>query len=141
MSLPRKALLSLLPSSWKLHWKYVKRYQSQHNEFCLLLKPKTFNQKIFYKLTYDRRPLLVIFADKLQAREYVREKISGQVLVNLLAVADRPEEIRFEQLPQCFVLKANHGSGYVRIVKDKFNENESDLRQTCKQWLSKITVK
>ena len=103
----------------------------------MLLKPKTFNQKLHYKIIFDRRPLLVTFADKLQAREYVREKIGSDVLVDLLAVTACPEDIRFDQLPQRFVLKTNHGSGYVRIVKDRLKEDESELRRTCHNWLSK----
>jgi hypothetical protein len=132
LKLNRSSLLSLLP----LHLQYVFHYNSRYKDFCLLIKPKTFNQKLFYKLIYDRRPLLVTFADKLQAREYVRRKIGGDILVKLLAQADRPEELKFEELPQQFVLKANHGSGYVRIVKNKLLEDESGLRRTCQQWLS-----
>jgi hypothetical protein len=132
LGLNRSSLMSLLPR----HLQYVLHYRSAHKELCLF-KPKTFNQKLHYKMIYDRRPLLVTFADKLQAREYVRQKIGGEVLVNLLAVAGRPEEIRFELLPQRFVLKANHGSGFVRVVKNKLLEDESDLRRTCQQWLSK----
>jgi hypothetical protein len=118
-----------------LHLQYAWRYRSAHKQFRLLLKPKTFNQKLFYKLIYDRRPLLVTFADKLQAREYVRQKIGDDILVELLLTTDRPEEIKFEQLPEKFVVKANHGSGYVRIV-NQLHDKESDLRQTCQKWLS-----
>jgi hypothetical protein len=72
-----------------------------------MLQPKTFHQKLVYKIVFARRPLLATFADKLAAWEYVREKIGWNVLVKLLVVADRPEEIKFEQLPAQFVLKAN----------------------------------
>jgi hypothetical protein len=82
-------------------------------------------------MIYDRRPLLVTFADKLIAREYGRQKIGNEVLVNLLAVAGRPEEIRFETLPPRFVLKSNHGSGHVWIIKDMSQKNESELRDLC----------
>jgi TupA-like ATPgrasp len=133
LGLNRGSLLARLP----LHWQYVLRYYSRHKDFNLLLKPKTFNQKLFYKMLYDRRPLLVTFADKLAAREYVRQKVGGEILVNLLAVTDRPEEIRFDLLPERFVIKANHGSGFVRIVKNKRLEDEADLRRTCQKWLSK----
>jgi hypothetical protein len=87
-------------------------------------------------MIYDRRPLLVTFADKLQVREYVRRKVGDDILTNLLFTTDRPEEIKFNQLPEKFVLKANHGSGYVRIVKNKSHENEATLRQICQKWLS-----
>lgn len=102
----------------------------------MLLKPQTFNQKLCYKMVFDRRPLVVTFADKLRAREYVRQKIGSDVLLNLLVVATSPDDIHFDQLPWRFVLKTNHGSGYVRIVKDKTLEDESDLRRICRGWLS-----
>lgn len=132
LKLNRGALASWLP----FHLQQVLRYQSCHGEFCLLFRPKTFNQKQFYKQIYDRRPLLVTFADKLLVREYVREKVGGEILINLLAVAARPEAINFDGLPRQFVLKANHGSGYVRIVKDRLTENEAALRRICDGWLS-----
>jgi hypothetical protein len=131
LKLNRSSLLSLLP----LHLQYVLRYKSAHKQFCLLLKPKTFNQKLFYKMIYDRQPLLVTFADKLRAREYVRRKVGDDILVNLLLETDRAENIRFDQLPEKFVVKANHGSGYVRIV-NQLHDKEFDLRQTCQKWLS-----
>jgi hypothetical protein len=85
-------------------------------------------------MVYDRRPLLMTFADKLQAREYVRRKIGDEILVELHLTTDRPEEIKFDQLPEKFVVKANHASGYVRIV-DQRHAKESDLRQVCRKWL------
>jgi hypothetical protein len=134
--LNRSALLSLLPAPWQLHLQYIQRYRYAHKEKCLLLRPKTFNQKIFYKMMYDRRPLLAVFADKLQAREYVRRRIGPEVLVDLLAVASRPENLQFDQLPAQFVLKTNHGSGYVRVVENQAIEDRSELRRLCSEWLS-----
>jgi hypothetical protein len=132
LGLNRSSLVSLLPR----HVQYIMRCHSRQRDFGMLFKPKTFNQKLSYKVVFDRRPLLVTFADKLLAREYVREKIGDDILVNLLAVAAQPEDIHFDQLPGRFVLKTNHGSGYVRIVKDKAREDESDLRRTCRGWIS-----
>lgn len=132
LRLNRGALKTWLPR----HLQAVLRYQSCQGEFSWLLRPRTFNQKLFYKMLYDRRPLLATFADKLLVREYVRQKVGGEILVNLLAVTDRPEEIDFEKLPRQFVLKANHGSGYFHIVMDKSVENETTMRQACAGWLS-----
>jgi hypothetical protein len=130
-------ILFPVPLKWKRHWQQVRRYRSFHDDSCRLLKPKTFNQKLYYKMLYDRRPLLAIFADKLAAREYVRQKVGGDILIPLLATDDRPEEIPFEQLPLRFVLKTNHGSGYVRIVKNKSREDVNELRAVCREWLAK----
>lgn len=132
LKLNRGSLQSLLP----LHLQCVLRYKSAHKDFNLLLKPQTFNQKLFYKMIYDRRPLLVTFADKLRAREYVRQKINGDILIDLLLSTDQPENIALDQLPEQFVMKSNHASGHVRIVKKKTQEDESHLRQICRKWLS-----
>jgi hypothetical protein len=59
----RSSLVSLLPR----HLQYDLRYKSAHKELCLF-QPKTFNQKLFYKMIYDRHPLLTTFVDKLAAR-------------------------------------------------------------------------
>ncbi|MDR3457026.1 MAG: ATP-grasp fold amidoligase family protein [Verrucomicrobiae bacterium] len=132
LKLNRSALLARLP----LHWKYVLRYKAIHQEVCLLFRPKTFNQKLYYKMIYDRRPLLAVFADKLQAREYVRRMIGADILVGLLAVTNRPEDLPFDRLPAQFVLKTNHGSGFVRIVKNQLLEDRSELRRLCGRWLA-----
>ncbi|MGH8023946.1 MAG: ATP-grasp fold amidoligase family protein [Limisphaerales bacterium] len=132
LKLNRGSLLSLLP----LHLQYVLHYKTAHKHYCALLSPRTFNQKLFYKMIYDRRPLLATFADKLQAREYVRRRIGDEILVKMLLETDRPEEIQFNQLPEKFVAKANHGSGYVRIVNQRYDD-ESDVRRTCGEWLSR----
>jgi hypothetical protein len=130
--LTRARLLDRLP----LHLKYVQEYRSVHGKTCLLLRPKTFNEKIFYKMLHDCRPLLATFADKLLAREYVRRTVGGEILVDLLAVSDRPEDLPFEQLPRQFMLKANHGSGFTRVVHDRLLEDKTELCRTCQKWLS-----
>jgi TupA-like ATPgrasp len=132
LKLDRKSLLAILP----LRWRLMQRYRQFHGEWYFPLRPQTFSQKIFYNLLHDRRPLLVTFADKLAAREYVRKKIGGDFLVELLAVTDDPEQIPFERLPTRFVLKTNHGSGFVRLVRDKAQEDWPALRQMCTQWLA-----
>ncbi len=112
------------------------RCDARQRNLGMMLQPKTFNQKLAYKIVFDHRPLLVTFADKMLAREYVRQKVGEDILVELHAVATRPEDIQFDKLPQRFVLKTNHGSGYVRIVKDKSKEDESSLRRICRGWIS-----
>jgi len=130
--LDRRSLVSRLPRRLQ----YLLHYRSKFKTACWRVRPRTFNEKLLYKLIYDHRPLLATLADKWLAREYVRRKIGDEVLVNLHLTTDRPEAIRLDQLPTRFVLKTNHGSGYVRIVKNKHQENEADLQRTCRHWLS-----
>jgi hypothetical protein len=132
LKLDKGSLISLLPRPVQ----FALRYRSAHHPGRLVFTPTAFHEKLFYKRLFDRRPILAVFADKLKARDYVTERVGPEVLVKILATARRAEDLPFAQLPARFVLKANHGSGYVRIVKDKSQENEAELRRLAQGWLA-----
>ena len=69
-------------------------------------------------------------------RDWVKEKIGEQYLIPLLGVYDKFEDIDFDKLPNQFVIKCNHGSGYNIIVKDKFQFNLEDARQKIEAWMN-----
>ncbi len=68
-------------------------------------------------------------ADKYAVREYVESCGLADTLVPLLAVWDNPDDIDFDALPCSFVLKANNGSGDVRIISDKSKADVQDIRR------------
>ncbi len=84
-----------------------------------LKNPKMYNDKIQWIKLYDRNPLLPRLNDKLLVRDYVAGKGYGNLLNELLGVYDRVEAIDLEALPGAFVLKANHGSSWNIICRDK----------------------
>ncbi|UDG80876.1 hypothetical protein GFV14_00359 [Candidatus Hartigia pinicola] len=81
--------------------------------------PKTFNEKVNYRILYDNNPLYTELADKLAVRKYVSKKIGNQYLVPILAIYNHVDEINFNQLPESFVLKCSHDSGSSIICQDK----------------------
>lgn len=99
--------------------------------------PETFNEKIQWLKLYDRNPLYSQLADKYLVRDYVTSKIGEEYLNPLFAVYDNHREIDFSSLPNAFVLKANHGSGEILIVKDKTTIDERKVRAICRKWLLK----
>ena len=74
----------------------------------------------------SRKPLLV---DKYLVRDWVKERIGEKYLIPLLGVYDCFDDIDFEELPECFVLKYNHGKGFNLIVKDKTILDIKSLKQ------------
>ena len=80
--------------------------------------PTTFSQKVLWRLTFDRRPLLVTLADKVAARAYVEEVVGPEVLSTVHAVVADPDQLEPAQLPDEFVVKPNHASQMVWIVAD-----------------------
>lgn len=74
-------------------------------------QPISFNEKILHRMAFDRNPLLNIFADKVASRKYVEDLGFGEHLIPIIAIADSPKEIFWENLPHEFVCKVSHGSG------------------------------
>ena len=104
-----------------------------------LSAPVTINEKIHYlKLkVYANDPVVARCADKYAVREYLAEKGMGELLPGLLAACDRASEICWDELPERFVIKCNHGCGYNIICPDK---SKLDIPGTVKKldgWMKK----
>ena len=98
--------------------------------------PGTFNEKVRLKMIYDRRPLLSTFADKWTVRSYVAERLGGgEHLPAILARFDKATDIERADIPPPFVMKASHGSGWIRIVKDMPPEMPRELARIAGRWL------
>ncbi len=76
-------------------------------------------------------------ADKYLVRDWVKEKVGEEYLIPLLGVYDKFEDIDFDKLPNQFVIKCNHGSGYNIIVKDKSKLNLVEVKAKLDKWVSK----
>lgn len=128
--------------------KYIK-YLESHNlkklaslKYFLTFKkrinwknPQNLSEKINWMKFNTDTSLWTQLADKYAVRAYVKEKGLEHILVKLYGVWDNPEDIDFNQLPDSFVLKSNHGCGTVLIVKDKTRIKIEQTRALLKDWL------
>ena len=97
--------------------------------------PRSFNEKIMHSILFNPHPLSSIVADKWRVREYVESKGLKEILNDALYAGDDPDEIPFEDLPDRFVIKANHGSRWNMFVRDKELVNSAEIEEQCKKWL------
>lgn len=86
-------------------------------------------------MLHDRDPRLTLISDKLRVRDYVVQKAGSNCLIPLLWHGYEPEEVPFDELPIRFVMKTNHGCGYVIIVNDKTQLNQKKAIRQLKKWL------
>ncbi len=98
--------------------------------------PTTFNEKIQWIKLYEKNPLMTQCADKYAVREFVEEKVGKGVLNELYGVYEDAEEIDFDLLPDSFVLKATHGSGWNIIIKEKKQFNVREVIKTLDKWMA-----
>lgn len=97
--------------------------------------PKLFSEKLqWYKLNH-RDPLMQRVANKFTVRDYIKGIGYGSLLNDLLGVYTAVNDIDFDTLPNQFVLKGAHGSGFNIIVKDKSLLNRRQAKMMMKTWL------
>lgn len=98
--------------------------------------PITLNEKINWLKIYSDTSEWTRLADKYKVREYIKDKGLEEILVPLYAKWDSVDEIDFSKLPKQFVLKTNHGSGEIIVVKNKDEIDENKIRKEMDEYIS-----
>ena len=91
--------------------------------------------KVLHRILFDRRAVLTQVADKAAVRDYVEARLGRQLLPERYYITIDPDTIPFDKLPDRFVVKRTHGSGWVQIVTDKSTLDRATLIETCRGWL------
>ena len=73
-------------------------------------------------------------ADKYRIRDYLRIKGLEELLPQLYGVYQDAKEIDWGRLPEQFVIKCNHGSGYNIICSDKRELDTKAATRKLKKW-------
>ena len=97
---------------------------------------RTFTEKLQWIKVYDATPIKSRLADKFLVRHWIEEKIGQEYLIPLLGVWDDFDDIDFDELPDQFVLKCNHGSAMNIIVRDKKSLDVQRVREKINAWLA-----
>lgn len=97
--------------------------------------PVKFNDKIQWLKLYWYDSIATKCADKYEVREFVSERIGSKYLNELYGVYESVDEIDISKLPQKFVLKGTHGSGFNVICNDKSKMNWKYEFQKMRRWL------
>lgn len=105
------------------------------------------NDKLKTRYLYQPKPLFSFFADKLAVKKYVDEHLPEIKTARVMEVTKTPESIKFDELPNKFIIKPNHLSGVVlRIDKQRkttttrtnkvYEFDEADVINRCCRWLT-----
>ena len=102
-----------------------------------LSNPKDLNEKINYLKFHADLGEWARLTDKYTVREYIKERGLGNILVPLYGNYGSGEELidDWNNLPDSFVIKSNHGCGTVKLVHDKQSENLSKIKKETDGWL------
>ncbi|MEI7035763.1 ATP-grasp fold amidoligase family protein [Fulvimonas yonginensis] len=114
---------------------YQYKYLLAHGTLCNFAQPRRFSEKIFHRMRYPS-PLFSRLADKVEVRSYISATVGTQYLVPAYLICDQVVPGTFDALPECFVMKANHSCGQLRIVRNKQAEDPAELARLANLWLT-----
>lgn len=100
------------------------------------LSPVRFSEKLWSRMLLDRDPRFTVICDKYAVRDYVANIVGREYLIPLLWSGINPKDIPYDELPNEFVIKANHGCGFNIICTDKKRLNISYANKELYRWLN-----
>lgn len=97
--------------------------------------PKTFNEKINYLKLYHTKKTGSPLADKIDAKDYVKNIVGEKYLIPTIAIYNNTREIDWDILPNSFVIKASHSSGMNFICPNKEKIDKEKILNIMNKWL------
>jgi len=99
--------------------------------------PRTFNEKILHRKLYTNKEIFTKVEDKWRVREYVSEKVGGEILPEVYHVTRTPETIPIEDLPGEYVVKPTHlADGANIIITRNDDPDRKYIVEKCHEWLN-----
>lgn len=117
---------------------YVKKqYRLKTGRYLNLKYPKTFSEKLQWLKLNNKNDILSIIADKEEVKKYVSDKIDEKYVIPTHSIYTVAKEIKLNNLPDKFALKATHGSGWNQIHLSHDAITEESLQEYFRKWLNK----
>lgn len=113
-----------------LNLKYGRRLK-----FISFKNPKSFNDKINWLKKYHKIQNVTRYIDKILVKKYVAKKIGKKFIIPTLFEYSSSSQIDLDLLPNSFIIKANHGSGWIIKVLDKTKIKKTEFFDKIDSWL------
>lgn len=118
---------------------HVARYLRQHRRWPNMLRPAGFNEKVIHRLLFDRRPVLPRLTGKLEVRDWVLERTGDpSLLIDLVGTAEDAAGLARLDLPQDFVVKANHLSGFKLFHRGAGAPDIAGMGEQVARWVRQV---
>ena len=115
----------------------IRRFKLVFGYMPDLSKPKTLNEKLQWLKLNERKDFHTIHADKFTVRKFIGDTFGEDLLIPLLYKTTNWRDINIENINKVpCVIKSNHDSGGVKIIRDLKDINWNKIRTKCKYWLS-----
>lgn len=116
-------------------YEFIKKSYEKLGRKLNLANPSRYTEKLQWLKLFWRDDLAKVVSDKYEVRSYLKDIGHEELLNDLIAVYDDVNDFNPAKLPNQFVLKAAHGSGWNLIVKDKSKINWFWWKKIMRSWM------
>lgn len=115
----------------KLEYRYVTGHKLH------LKDPKRYTEKLQYLRLkkYPKNQDVINCTSRVELRKILKKLGFEENLIKIYGVFDKFSDINFDTLPESFVMKCTHASGFNYIVKNKAEINKEELEKKFTKWL------
>ena len=112
-----------LKNKTEFYFQYRKRYLEKHNVNYNESNLTTFQDKLNWLVIHESPQYKSSLVDKIKIHDYSKKILGKDICVPILKIYNDVNEVNFNDLPNKFVLKLNHGSGFNIICENKTELN------------------
>lgn len=114
-----------------------KEFYHWNKSFVCVRRPKLFTEKLNYLriYRYSNNPKITECVDKCEVKKYLKRIGKEELCAKTYGVYNNATEINWDNIPNCFVIKCNHGSGYNYICRDKNLINVKKIEGMLNGWM------
>ena len=95
---------------------FTSRYDMQCGRLPRFCDPRTFNEKVVWRILCDRRPLLRTASDEVVVRDFISARVGPEWLVETYGAYGALEDAPWASFPPMHVVKASHGGGWWALI-------------------------
>lgn len=95
----------------------------------------TIQDKLNWLIIHERPKYKANIVDKILLHEYSKKTLGKDICVPIIKIYNNADEINFNELPEKFALKCNHGSGMNILCNDKSTLNIIETKKKLNEWM------
>lgn len=115
----------------KLRSKFL---QTKHNVTYNDSEVNTFQEKLNWLVIHESPQYKSLIVDKIKLHDYSRKVLGKDICVPIIKVYNNTKDVNFNELPEQFTLKLNHGSKMNIICNDKSKLNIQKTLKKLNKW-------
>lgn len=115
------------------------RYLYKFKKFPDIKNGEDFNSKISWLMIYDRSPLHILLADKIESKKYINKVLGSGFTIPIILKTKNPSD--FNQIDnKNLVIKTNHSSGKIWFFKKNNYPSILEKEEMIKNLNSKFGI-